>query len=50
MDLMDTVYLPSKYPVYSSLPHALPERKICKDALKVAEKVREAVTGILNFE
>lgn len=50
MDLMDTIYLPSKYPIYSALPHALPDPEICKDALKVAEKVRVSVSGILNIE
>ena len=50
MDLMDTIYLPSKYPVYSALPHAMPEPEICKDALKIAEKVRISIAVILNFE
>jgi len=48
MDLMDTIYLPSKYPIYSALPHALPEPEICKDALKIAEKVRDSISGILE--
>ena len=50
MDLMDTIYLPSKYPIYSALPHAMPEPKICKDALKIAEKVRTSVCGILKVD
>ena len=48
MDLMDTIYLPSKYPIYSALPHALPEPEICKDAMKIAEKVRDSICGILK--
>lgn len=48
MDLMDTIYLPSKYPIYSALPHALPEPAICNDAMKIAEKVRASITGILE--
>lgn len=48
MDLMDTIYLPSKYPIYSALPHALPEPEICKDAMKIAEKVRDSISGILE--
>jgi HEPN domain-containing protein len=50
MDLMDTIYLPSKYPLFSALPHALPEPEICENALKVAEKVRASISGILNIE
>lgn len=47
-DLMDTIYLPSKYPVYSALPHALPEPEVCKDAIKIAQKVQAYITGLLN--
>jgi len=50
IDLMDTIYLPSKYPIYSAMPHALPDPEICKDALKVAEKVWISVSGILNIK
>lgn len=50
MDLMDAVYLPSKYPIYSVLPNALPELEICRDALNFVEKVQASVSGILNLE
>lgn len=50
MDLMDAIYLPSKYPIYSALPNALPEPEICRDALKFAEKVQASISGILNLE
>ena len=50
MDLMDTIYLPSKYPIYSALPHALPQPEISKDALKIAEKVRISISGMLCIE
>lgn len=50
MDLMDTIYVPSKYPLYSALPHALPDPEICKDALKAAKKVRDLVSRVLNVE
>ena len=50
MDLMDTIYLPSKYPIYSALPHALPEPGICKDALRIAEKVRVSIAVTLHIE
>lgn len=50
LDFMDTIYLPSKYPIYSALPHTLPDPKICKDALKIAEDVRDSVSAILDFD
>jgi len=49
IDLMDTIYVPSKYPVYSALPDALPGPEICGDALKIVEKVRKSIYGILNI-
>ena len=48
MDLMDSIYVPSKYPVYSALPQALPDPAICRDALSIARKVKELAIGILN--
>jgi HEPN domain-containing protein len=48
MDLMDTIYVPSKYPVYSVLPQALPDPEICKNALKAAKKVRDSVYQVLK--
>ncbi len=48
MDLMDSIYVPSKYPVYSALPQALPDPAICGDALSVAHKVKDLTTGILK--
>ena len=50
MDLMDTIYLPSKYPVYSALPHALPEPEICDDALKIAQNIQAFTNGLLYPE
>jgi hypothetical protein len=48
MDLMDSIYVPSKYPVYSALPQALPDPAICRDALSVAHKVKDLTTVILK--
>ena len=28
MDLLDTIYIPSKYPAYSALPRTLPDQEI----------------------
>jgi HEPN domain-containing protein len=48
MDLMDTIYLPSKYPIYSALPNALPNPEICNVALKIVENIKGSVSSILN--
>jgi len=50
MDLMDTIYVPSKYPVYSATSYTEPELAICHDALETARKVRDHVFGILEAE
>lgn len=49
MDLMDSIYVPSKYPVYSALPQSLPDPAICRDALSIAHKVKKLTTGILKI-
>ncbi len=48
MDLMDSIYVPSKYPVYSALPQALPDPEICRDALTIARKVKNLTTRIIK--
>ncbi|MFH0963215.1 MAG: HEPN domain-containing protein [Planctomycetota bacterium] len=48
MDLMDTIYVPSKYPDYSALPATEPNEGICDEALRIARKVGERVRSILG--
>lgn len=48
VDLMDSIYVPSKYPVYSAIPQALPDPSICRDALTIAHKVKNLTAEILN--
>jgi HEPN domain-containing protein len=48
MDLMDSIYVPSKYPVYSALPKTLPDPAICREALRIAHKVKDLTTEILK--
>ncbi|MBI4776796.1 MAG: HEPN domain-containing protein [Deltaproteobacteria bacterium] len=43
MDLMDAIYVPSKYPVYTALPYMEPETAICEEALEIAGKIRKRV-------
>ena len=47
MDLMDSIYVPSKYPVYSALPMTIPDTAICREALSIARKVKELTTESL---
>jgi HEPN domain-containing protein len=49
IDLMDTIYVPSKYPVYSALPDAMPDQEICEDALKIVEKLKNLISKILGL-
>jgi len=48
MDLMDTIYIPSKYPVYSALPQAMPDQAICYEALNIARRARDFVYSIMK--
>ncbi len=47
-DLLDSIYIPSKYPVYSALPDAMPEPGICGEALKIVEKVKTSFYLIIS--
>jgi HEPN domain-containing protein len=47
MDLMDAIYVPSKYPVYSALPHAIPDRDVCHEALNISRRIRGFAQGII---
>ena len=44
---MDSIYVPSKYPVYSALPMTIPDTAICREALSIARKVKELTTESL---
>jgi HEPN domain-containing protein len=47
-DLLDSIYLPSKYPLESVLPHFEPDKQICKKCMGTAERVRNSITDILS--
>jgi len=47
-DLLDSIYLPSKYPLGSVLPDFEPDAQICKECIAVAERVRNSVESILS--
>ena len=47
-DLLDSIYLPSKYPLGSVLPDFDPSDKICRDSIAIAQRVKESVLSILH--
>jgi len=47
-DLLDSVYLPSKYPVGSVLPDFEPDRRICQSNLAVAKRVYNEAFKLLK--
>ena len=49
IDLMDAIYIPSKYPAYSALPQAMPDQTICHEALDVARRARDFVHNMMKL-
>ena len=47
-DLLDSVYLPSKYPLGSVLPNFEPDLNVCKQCMDIAGKVRNSVASYLR--
>lgn len=47
IDLIDSIYLPSKYPAFSVLPHFMPDEDICRHCLSIARNVYQSVTTII---
>jgi HEPN domain-containing protein len=48
IDLLDSIYLPSKYPVGSALPKLDPDRAVCERCVGVAQRVRDSVMDLLG--
>ena len=42
-DLLDTIYLPSKYPIDSVIPDYQPDAEICGQCIAIAEQVEQSV-------
>ena len=38
-DLLDAIYLPSKYPLGSALPDFAPDEEVCRQCVQIAERV-----------
>jgi len=47
-EFLDSIYLPSKYPVGSVLPDFNPDYKITKNCLTIAQQVFEEISDRLN--
>jgi HEPN domain-containing protein len=47
-DLLDTIYLPSKYPLGGVIPDFEPDADICRQCLSISEKVIKSVKGHLS--
>lgn len=50
LDLLDSIYLPSKYPLGSALPDFSPGEDICERCLTIAERVLESVSDSLRVD
>ena len=48
MDLIDSIYLSSKYPIGSALPDFEPDMAICKKCLEIAHRVKESADYYLS--
>ena len=49
IDLLDSIYLPSKYPLASVLPHFMPDKCICLNCLEIAEQICSDPKVALNL-
>ncbi|WP_169308524.1 hypothetical protein [Nitratifractor salsuginis] len=47
VDLIDSIYLTSKYPIGSVLPDYIPNEALCKECLAAAYAVRDSLSSIL---
>ncbi len=49
-DVLDSIYLPSKYPLGNALPDFEPDGALCQQCLGVAERVRDTVSDLLGWD
>jgi len=47
-DLIDSIYLPSKYPIGGILPDFEPDMETCRQCVAAAERVRDSVARLLT--
>jgi len=46
-ELLDSIYLPSKYPFGNILPDFEPDDQICKNCIAIARRVKKSVLALL---
>ncbi len=47
-DFLDSIYLPTKYPIGSALPDFYPDKEICKNSITLAERVIKEVKNLIS--
>ena len=47
-DFLDSIYLPTKYPIGSALPYFHPDKIICRNSISLAERVIKEVISLLK--
>ncbi len=47
-DFLDSIYLPSKYPVSNVLPYYEPNKDLCNKGISIAESVLESIQHIIR--
>ena len=47
-DLFDAVYMPSRYPLFSVLPDAVPDLETCEKCIRIARRVGESTRSALK--
>src|SRR3989304_1052570 len=47
-DFLDSIYLPSKYPIGSALPFFYPDKEICHCSISLAERVIKEVKSLIR--
>jgi HEPN domain-containing protein len=46
--LLDSVFMPSRYPLFSILPDAMPDRQTCETCIRIARSVGETIRSSLQ--
>ncbi|HUV63350.1 MAG TPA: HEPN domain-containing protein [Sedimentisphaerales bacterium] len=47
-DLIDSIYLPSKYPIGGILPDFEPDIQICRQCVAIAQRLRDSISHLLS--
>ena len=47
-DFLDSIYLPSKYPIGSALPFFYPDKEIYKSSILLAERILKEVKSLIK--